>query len=906
MNSTNGSMDSIAEDSTTMNNNNSNNNNNNNTNSTINDNSHHNNSYVSYDHDHDSHDNTSLGEIDYDGGGSSSSVVTSTTTGNNGGSNMNMSNHMSNDSMNMSTPFFADMTLDIAVAHDIAETPEAVNRKIYDANHPISTSLPDFPHFPTIPELRVQQQKQQQQQQQQQQHNTPLSQRIEELEPSFTDNNNISVKSQQQIQPPNNDNDNNNNHNHNREGVYDNNDSFDDDNHVMACVTSSSSNNNNNTHTTGGRFRPFGNNSNGGSNWRSRLRRRQWPKDSKWSIAFWTVVPIGLFVPLILYGGGSNYNNNNNSNNNSNNSWLAASASPRSATLHTLIWGLIVAAIILPRLLYRTSGGVGVGDDARHFASQLLLASAPVSACVYLALLGATYFLLPSATWPYGLIPLWYLARDLYLFRRWKMTSTTPGGRQAFFQALACAALDILSRSLRRKALYRTVIMVIIGQFVVIAVWRLSLLAALRSGSVFWTMMAFIGGKWATGTVARLLTLTACGGVSNWFAEQSALLEGIQQMEGHQQQNENQYVGTDTSNDNDNDTEEMIEFSDLPIQSESHNNSSSNSNSNSNSGTQSNGGNRRSLQMDDNNTMPEAYRIADASQYKSTVGTGMDGDYASDDDESFHDEDSNDDEENYGDNGRRTSHLSSYSQQRRRRRERERHERRERGNNSRSTVRQFMVVGLTVSFGSVAKCGLLGGLAQFIWSQIRKIDHARATIGGMRGMDVNGGGGESEDGGVFRRLMRRLNAMARDFVRTHSDMAMSYVADYQMSYTQAAQEVAILVDESGVEPIIHDDISTHMSACVGGSVSGIIILFTGAILVHQRNQNNPSVPDSSVALDMVLAFFFCYTLIFTVMEPLRASIKAVYVCFAQHPEALSSAFPLIFHRLTRMSQSNLH
>ena len=217
-----------------------------------------------------------------------------------------------------------------------------------------------------------------------------------------------------------------------------------------------------------------------------------------------------------------------------------------------------------------------------------------------------------------------------------------------------------------------------------------------------------------------------------------------------------------------------------------------------------------------------------------------------------------------------------------------------------------MVVGLTVSFGSVAKCGLLGGLAQFIWSQIRKIDHARATIGGMRGMDVNGGGGESEGGGVFRRLMRRLNAMARDFVRTHSDMAMSYVADYQMSYTQAAQEVAILVDESGVEPIIHDDISTHMSACVGGSVSGIIILFTGAILVHQRNQNNPSVPDSSVALDMVLAFFFCYTLIFTVMEPLRASIKAVYVCFAQHPEALSSAFPLIFHRLTRMSQSNLH
>jgi hypothetical protein len=40
------------------------------------------------------------------------------------------------------------------------------------------------------------------------------------------------------------------------------------------------------------------------------------------------------------------------------------------------------------------------------------------------------------------------------------------------------------------------------------------------------------------------------------------------------------------------------------------------------------------------------------------------------------------------------------------------------------------------------------------------------------------------------------------------------------------------------------------------------------------------------------------------MEPLRASIKAVYVCFAQHPQSLSQAFPLIYHRLSRISQAN--
>jgi hypothetical protein len=66
-----------------------------------------------------------------------------------------------------------------------------------------------------------------------------------------------------------------------------------------------------------------------------------------------------------------------------------------------------------------------------------------------------------------------------------------------------------------------------------------------------------------------------------------------------------------------------------------------------------------------------------------------------------------------------------------------------------------------------------------------------------------------------------------------------------------------------------------MSAYVGGSVSGVIVIFTESVLVHQRNRNAPEISDSAIVLDMLLAFIFCYTLIFTVMEPLRASIKAV-------------------------------
>ncbi len=756
-----------------------------------------------------------------------------------------------NDSIasGFASPFFADVTLDISMAHDIAETPEATTRKTYDPTRNVP-SLAGLPPMLPLPEQSLKQGPEQSLKQ------GPLSGRLDtdsanvkqESSNDFNviDDSGLDFASSDIIDPMSIDID-----------IDDDDSSSDnDENHVMARVTSS--------HTPGGRFRPFGN-TNG--NWRTRLQRKKWPKDISWAVAFWMVVPVGFFGPLILFGKPNTSSTSSNETTNTNASWLAAATSPRSATLHTLLWGLVVAAVLLPRLLYRTSGGIGVGDDARHFASQILLVSAPISACVYLSLVVATYWLIPKAFWPYGLIPLWYLARDLYLFQRWKMTATTPGGRQAFFQALACAALDILSRSLKRKVLYRTLVMVIGVQFGVITLWRQSLMAALRSGSYVWTIINIVAGKWATGTVARLLTLMSCGGVSNWFAEQTSLLESMQQMEER---------GEGLDNGNTNETKEDLT---------------------SRNGNETNGNTQTNDSMPD--SMPEAYRMASASQYKSAFHPGMEENYESDD-ELFDDEDSNE-EEHYPAAPRGTIQMSTL-------RRREEQRRRERKDARSSTVRQLLKSGLTVSFGSVAKCGLLGGLAQFTWSQLRKIDHARASLGGMRVMPIRGTESDNMDGNaerMFSKITKIIYRVAKEFVRTHSDMAMSYVADYQMSYKRAAREVALLLDEAGVEPIIHEDISTHISSCVGGTVSGIIILFTGSVLVHQRNRNNPDVADSAVALDMVIAFYFCYTLIFTVMEPLRASIKAVYVCFAQHPEALSQAFPLIFHRLSRMSQSNV-
>ena len=87
----------------------------------------------------------------------------------------------------------------------------------------------------------------------------------------------------------------------------------------------------------------------------------------------------------------------------------------------------------------------------------------------------------------------------------------------------------------------------------------------------------------------------------------------------------------------------------------------------------------------------------------------------------------------------------------------------------------------------------------------------------------------------------------------------------------------------------------YASLCV--ALSGLITILVGVTLSHHRGY----LSDTVLCDIMVISFVMCYTLFYTVVEPLRAAIKAVYVCFALHPEALSQTFPLVFHRLGRIA-----
>lgn len=109
----------------------------------------------------------------------------------------------------------------------------------------------------------------------------------------------------------------------------------------------------------------------------------------------------------------------------------------------------------------------------------------------------------------------------------------------------------------------------------------------------------------------------------------------------------------------------------------------------------------------------------------------------------------------------------------------------------------------------------------------------------------------------------------------------------------------------GVESIIHDDITTFMCSSVGHLVSGLIVLFFGMLLVTHRNTfSSDPLADISVLEVLLFSYILCHTIILTVLEPLRAAVKAVYVCFAEYPASLRNAFPLIYQRLSRISEGS--
>ena len=441
--------------------------------------------------------------------------------------------------------------------------------------------------------------------------------------------------------------------------------------------------------------------------------RPTWPRDWAWAIAFCIVVPLALAGPLYF----------------AKPKQLVWTHKPLSNATLGAWWVSAAAAVVTTRWMYaRKWRNLDEDLSTRHErVAAHLVSFAAWSVVIYLLLALTIIIRLPKARWA-AILPLAYTIRDVYLVRRWKQrrggmraaaaatlqslhssatqsAQATSGStasfasRYAFFKALVAMALDILSQSLRRASFWRVLTLILLTQTLIIWLWRRALIGALDDESTWLLLLAALGGKWATGTMARLLSLIASGGVVNWFVEQQ------------KQHPEDQ--------------EEGEEYGDVE------------------------------LSATGDSQVPEAYRTVGASVYESVL--------------SMDDIDEEDDEEEFLQEMQQDT-FSSYSQPQ----------------ESLSTVQGLLTAGLSVSFGSVAMCGLLGGPAQFVWSQIRKVNLWQQ-------------GNEPIAETLLEKLWNGFLMSARSFVRNHSDLAMSHVAAYYKPYPRAARDVTRLVEEAGGE-----------------------------------------------------------------------------------------------------------
>jgi len=515
-----------------------------------------------------------------------------------------------------------------------------------------------------------------------------------------------------------------------------------------------------------------------------------------------------------------------------------------------------IVAIVIARIFYLSRGG-GEGEDRRYFSSQILIV-ANMIACFILPVVTLIFCKRPvrgSFLYNSFLLVLTYVTmKDIYtfakLFRNTRiMREGVNDGQRTLFRMLVNASLDVLSRSLKCQSIYRVVVLVIVLQLGVIMLIKRAIASVIHlEGIVQKLAFVVLGamGYWVTGVCKKLLSYLACGGITTWFAHQSALLQETERMK--QRRDESLTKDKKERGDGDN---SMFSRNDEKLYT---------------------------------NVMPEAYRNVDASAYSLgiEIDEGMDDDYDDDYDDMF--------SLNVYRHANNSEMMAT--------------------NHNTLTVKAMLKSALMISFGSIIHCALLGGAANFLWSMLRTIEGLNApptiryqSVGQETFQEMDIGRDRDDSSNLRHRILTswlKFIVASKCFVRNHNDLALTHVGVYYKNYTRAANDVMALVIASGIEPIIQDDISFHMCASISKAISGIVVILIRQIM-SSSTSNNPA----AMCEILVVSFIMCYTIISTMMEPLQASIKAMYICFAHNSQSFSQVFPLVYHRLNRMGPESI-
>jgi len=186
--------------------------------------------------------------------------------------------------------------------------------------------------------------------------------------------------------------------------------------------------------------------------------------------------------------------------------------------------------------------------------------------------------------------------------------------------------------------------------------------------------------------------------------------------------------------------------------------------------------------------------------------------------------------------------------------------------------------GLSTSFGSVCAGGLLIGPGSLLWGIADIYQRLRSKNGDIQV--------EKNVNGVLSGISNRYG--------------WGRVALAGTPFRRASKESWKRMTESGITGAISEDQAETFIrswSWIFGSVTALLSL---SLLPHDTHQSS-----EILVVFFMAAFFLGAANASLLLEPLRATVAAIFISFAENPQGVEEESPIIHHRFTRICELSL-
>lgn len=119
------------------------------------------------------------------------------------------------------------------------------------------------------------------------------------------------------------------------------------------------------------------------------------------------------------------------------------------------------------------------------------------------------------------------------------------------------------------------------------------------------------------------------------------------------------------------------------------------------------------------------------------------------------------------------------------------------------------------------------------------------------------------------------------------------VAERGKTWFQSARDTWEAFGARGVEAVVAED-STDRMLLFGCYIGGAALALIMGVTLHAGVR--------SWVLIGAIIFWYGFAGVSLALTPIESAVSTVFVCFAENPELISTAHPIIFHRLVRVSE----